>query len=392
MAIAVLSRGNQEEAAQHQWFKEGSAMKVFVTGGNGFIGSVVVRRLLRTGHRVRCLVRPASGTSRITGLPLEVTVGDIRDPECLIRGMDGCNAVIHLAAPSAWREIESPAMREIVVDGTRNVLSAAKTHGGLRTVYVSSVAAINGTSKPEMLTEASPWTLEGANLKYASAKHDAEARCLEAVDDGVPVVIVNPSEVFGPHDRKFVTAGELLDFARSNPVLVCQGGTSVVHVEDVACGIVAALKRGRPGHRYILGGENLSIREMAALTLEILGLQRRIITIPNALSLAVAKIGKTLRVPLPFDANVIPYATRYWYVESTKAQQELGVSFRSARETFTSVLRWAQAKGHLPADTLVDRHPHPGRSGPRSGRLDTVQESPVVKKRRPTSAPLAKGN
>jgi dihydroflavonol-4-reductase len=240
-------------------------------------------------------------------------------------------------------------MRDIVVSGTGTVLAAACAAGGLRTVYVSSLVAVDGTKTPHILNEDSPWTLGGQGLTYAVAKHDAEAACLRAAGDGLPVVIVNPAEVYGPHDRKFVTAGNLLDFARSNPVPVCNGGTSIAHVDDVAAGIVAALLRGRSGERYILGGENVTIRQLASLTMEILGLKRRIITVPNSVVRAIGAICKTLHIPLPFNSNVIAYATRYWCVDASKARNELGVSFRSARETISSVLEWLHAEGHLPA-------------------------------------------
>ena len=161
----------------------------------------------------------------------------------------------------------------------------------------------------------------------------------------MPVVIVNPTEVYGPDDTALVTAGSLVDFAKSSPVLVCKGGTSVAHVEDVAQGIVAALLRGRPGERYLLGGENLSVRELAELTLSILGKKARILSIPNVLLRIISRIALALRLPLPFNPRVIPYATRYWYMSSAKAQRELGVSFRSARAALEPTIAWLQSAG-----------------------------------------------
>ena len=240
-------------------------MRIFVTGGNGFIGSVVVRKLLQARYEVRCLLRPTSRTERIDGLPLERVRGDVRDADSLRKGMTDCQATIHLAGVSSWDEIDSPALKQVVEDGTRNVLQAAVDLPAHRVIFVSSVAAVNGSDKPEVFNESSEFTLADPELKYAHAKRNAEIQCRKALAQGVPVVIVNPAEVYGPSDTAFVTAGNLVNFTRSKPVLVCSGGTSVAYVDDVAAGIVAALAKGRPGERYILAGENLTIRDLASL-------------------------------------------------------------------------------------------------------------------------------
>ena len=323
---------------------------VFVTGGNGFIGSVVVGKLAGAGWTVRCLLRPTSDTTRIAAWPWQRVEGDVRDPASLQRGIDGCAAVVHLASLSSWADIHSPLMDEVVVAGTRNLLDAAEERGRPRVVFVSSTLAVNGAEQPHVFDEAADYTLTDPHLTYSLCKRAAEKLCREAAARSLPVVIVSPSEVYGPNDTGLVTSGNLLDFARSNPVLVCRGGTGVVHVEDVAEGIVRALEAGRAGERYILSGDNLTVAELAGLTLELLGLRKRIVRLPNGLLRALARWGPALRFPLPFDPNVIPYATRYWFVSSARARKELGLTFRSARETLHSVLEWLQASGRLPSD------------------------------------------
>jgi dihydroflavonol-4-reductase len=144
-----------------------------------------------------------------------------------------------------------------------------------------------------------------------------------------------------------ITAGNLVDFARSSPVLVCRGGTSVVHVDDVAAGIVAALERGVPGRRYILGGDNLTVRQLAELTLQLLGRSAAILTLPNLLIRPVARAALAAGVPLPFNPRVIPYATRFWFVDAGRATRELGVGFRSAREALAPTLAWLQKEGYI---------------------------------------------
>ncbi len=239
-------------------------------------------------------------------------------------------------------------MRDVVLEGTKNVLAAAQGRGA-RTVFVSTVAAVDGTTEPRLLDETAPFTLAGLDgLTYAQLKHQAERLCLDRARDGVPVVIVNPAETYGPGDTDLINSGNLVDFANSNPVLVPNaGGSSIAYVEDVAEGIIRALERGRPGERYILGGENVDWRRLAELTLEALGKKSLIVTIPNWLFRSVTRVATTLRIPLPYNPKVVPYATRYWYVDSRKAREELGVEFRSARDTIGPTVAWLRKAGHI---------------------------------------------
>jgi len=323
-------------------------MRVFLTGGNGFIGSAVVRSLASQGHECVLLLRDTSDTSRLEGTEYESVRGDVRDRDSLARGMVGCDAVIHLASPSAWDVIDSPEMPDIVLGGTRNVLSAARQSGDLRVVFVSSVAAVDGTAGPEVLDESAPYNLaHERGLVYSQMKHQAEALCAEAAEAGQPVIIVNPAEVYGPNDTGMLTAGTLVDFATSSPVVVCEGGTSIVHVDDVARGIILATERGKPGERYILGGDNLTVRQLANHTLELLGKKRRVMNVPRGVLRFVARAAVALRVPMPFNPKVIPYATRYWFVSNEKARRELGAEFRPAREVLEPTLAWLQKEGHI---------------------------------------------
>lgn len=322
-------------------------MKVFVTGGNGFIGSVVVRTLLEQGHQVRCLLRGSSKTERIDGLGWERAEGDVRDAASVQKGMEGCGGVVHLASISNWSDMDSPLMTEVVEGGTSNVLAAAKAQAGTRVVFVSSVLAVNGSSEPRTFDETSRFTLNDSELSYSRSKRRAEDLCQKAAADGVPVVIVNPAEVYGPNDTTLVTAGNLIDFARSNPVLVCKGGTSVVHVDDVSLAIVRALEKGQTGQRYILGGENLTLRQLAELSLELVGKRARIVTVPNPVIKGITRVASTFRIPLPYNKHVIPYATKYWFMDNSKATRELGVTFRSARATLEPTLAWLRESGRI---------------------------------------------
>lgn len=325
-------------------------MKVFVTGGNGFIGSRVVRRLHADGHEVRCLVRETSKTHRIDMVPFERHIGDVRDVDSLAAGMEGCDGVIHLASISSWDQIRSPIMRVVVIDGTRNVLEAAKRSGGLRTVFVSTCAAINGTKGPEVMDETTPFTLDPKTYIYAGAKHEAEAICSEYAADGLPVITVNPCEVYGPEDEELITASYLLDALKDWPVLSLHGGTAVAHVEDIAGGIIAALEKGRGGERYILGGDNLHVREVMEKTL-VAGGQggKRILQLPNSITKAAIKGLAALRLPTPVIPDIVDYGTLFWFVDCSKAKTELGYTHRSADETIADVVNWLIEEGLAPA-------------------------------------------
>jgi dihydroflavonol-4-reductase len=322
---------------------------IFVTGGNGFIGSVVVRKLLERGYAVRCLLRAHGNTDRIAGLSHQTALGDVRDVAAVEQGLQGCDGVIHLAGLSSWSDINSPLMDEVVVTGGLNVLAAAQRAGNVRMVFVSTAAAINGSTSAVIFDEDSDCTLDLNKYRYSRAKRHVEQACRAAAEAGLPISIVNPTEVYGPNDTALNTAGNLVDFARSNPVLVCRGGTSVVHVDDVAEGTILALERGAAGERYILGGDNLSVAELAHLTLGLLGTKRPVVQLPNSLVRAAGRTAQRLKLPFPVDPNVIPYATLFWLMDNHKARTELGATFRNARDTLAPTLAWLTVTGRIAA-------------------------------------------
>jgi dihydroflavonol-4-reductase len=327
-------------------------MKVLVTGGNGFIGSTVVGALVASGRQVVCLLRDTSRTERIDRFPFERASGDVRDAPAVRAAMSRCDCTIHLAAPGGWESDHPTELRDVIEGGARNVLDAAGALGYHRVVLISSIAAVNGSDAPHVFDENAVFAVRDPSLHYAHAKHRAEQIARDAYKRGVPVIVVNPAEVYGPEDTSLGTARNLIDFAKATPVLVCHGGTSVVHVADVATAIVAALDRGQPGERYILGGENLTIRQLAELVLELVGRRTAIVSVPNGLARLVARVVAALRIPVPFNPHVVPYATRYWFVDSSKARRELGVRFRGARDTIQSTLDWLFETGRLDRVTI----------------------------------------
>jgi dihydroflavonol-4-reductase len=321
--------------------------KIFITGGAGFIGSRVVAHCIEQGYEVRCLLRSTSNTRRLEGLEYERFDGDITDSHSMEQGISGCTHVIHLASLSNWKDIHSPKMPLVVIEGSKNVLEGAKKAGNLPVVYVSSSTAVDGTEAKVILNEDSPLTLNKKAFVYPHAKKQVEEICKAEAAKGLPVVIVNPTEVYGPNDWDKITSGNLIDFATTKEVQLAKGGTSIVHVDDVAAGILAALEKGRPGERYILGGENMEFTELAKLTLEILGIQKKISLIPRNMLLFLAWMSKTFKINMGFEPAVIPYAVKYWFVDNSKARKELGVSFRSPREILEPTLAWVKEAGML---------------------------------------------
>lgn len=321
---------------------------ILVTGAAGFLGSAVVRRLQREGQPVRALVRSTSRLDRLDGLTADLVAGDIRDAAALRAAVDGCQAVIHLAGPSAWPLLDAPDVRPVIVDGTAAVLEAARKTGVPRVVYVSSSAALGPATDDVPRDETDPvLPLDPRRMPYAAAKREAEELCQRAFAAGQDVVVVSPCEVYGPGDRDLVTAGNLLPLLAGPLRPVCRGGTSIAHVDDVAGAVVAALLRGRSGERYLLGGENLTHRRLAELLSEITGRRPLVITLPTFLVRASAWTARRLRLPFPIPIAAVPYVTGYWFLHVDKAERELGATFRSARETLTDVVTWLRSAGHV---------------------------------------------
>jgi dihydroflavonol-4-reductase len=318
-------------------------MKILMTGGNGFVGSRTMAELFRKGHQVRCLLRSSSKTDRIEHLPFEAYLGDIRDRSALRKAAQGCDAIFHLACVSSWAQIrrESEQLLDIVVEGTRNVLEAALDQRISRVLYVSSSAAVNGSKVCQVFNESTTFKLKGSDLKYSIAKHLAEELVLDYVRKfNLDAVIVNPAEVYGPNDIDFITSGNLIDILTKSPVVVCSGGTSIAHVEDIAKGICLAFEKGKKGERYILGGDNLTIAQLAKMARGFANKSDAVITLPNNLIIKLCKTLERMGLSSPFPLDVLDYAVMYWFVDSSKAVRELGYYSRPANETLAEVVQW----------------------------------------------------
>src|SRR5262245_31113305 len=240
--------------------------QVFMTGASGFVGSAIARALIRSGFAVRALVRPSSPRTNLNGLDIAIAEGDMRDPAAVARAVKGARYVFHVAADYRLWARRPDDIEGNNVEGTRVVIEAARAAGVERIVYTSSVATLNPAQPGCSADETMPLAEAEAIGSYKRSKIAAE-RLVESMiaDDGLPMVIVNPTAPIGPRDVRPTPTGRIIIEAASGhmPAFV-DTGLNLVHVDDVAAGHLAALHRGRIGERYILGGENMALAEMLA--------------------------------------------------------------------------------------------------------------------------------
>ena len=312
-----------------------------VTGASGFVGWHVARLLVERGHHVRALVRPGS---RVPELDVECVTGDLRDPASLERAVSGCGLVFHVAADYRLWSAHPRELYQSNVDGVRNMLTAAQGAGVDRVVYTSTVGCI-GVPKDGIGDESQPCIAEEMAGDYKLSKFQGEQVALEFARKGFPVVIVNPTAPMGDHDFKPTPTGQIVvDFLRGAMPAFIDTGLNVVHVDDVAVGQLLACERGKPGERYILGSENMTLRDILQNLAGITGRKAPAIQLPyfvawmaGAAGTALSRItGKPPRAPL----EAVRMAKKKMWVSHEKAARELGYSPRPARVALADAVTW----------------------------------------------------
>ena len=234
-----------------------------VTGATGFVGSAVALRLAAAGHRLRLMVRQNSNRANLAGIGAETVTGDLDDPASLARAVAGCDAVFHVAADYRLWVPRPDAMYRTNVDGSVALVRAAAEAGAQRIVYCSSVAAIACRKDGVPADETTPTSLGDMISHYKRSKFLAEQAVMKLAAEGAPVVAVNPSAPAGPRDIRPTPTGRMIvEAAAGRMPAYVDTGLNVVHVDDVAEGHLLAFERGTPGERYILGGENLALRDL----------------------------------------------------------------------------------------------------------------------------------
>jgi len=326
-------------------------MDALVTGGTGFVGANVVRALLDEGATVRVLARPAGDRRVLAGLRVEVVEGDLVEPRSLARAVAGVQTVFHVAADyRLWAPDPAPLYRANV-DGTRAVLDAAGQAGAARIVYTSTVGALGIPKDGTPGTEATPVTLADMVGPYKRSKFLAEQVALERARAGLPVVIVNPSAPVGPWDVKPTPTGQMIvDFMRGRLYGTLDTGLNLVHVRDVAQGHLRAAERGKPGERYILGAENVSLAEIVRRLAEITGRRAPRLRVPYALAWCGAAcmegVARMTRRPPPFSLTAVRMARKRMYFTPVRAVRELGLPQTDTRVALRDAVEWFAAHGY----------------------------------------------
>jgi dihydroflavonol-4-reductase len=327
-------------------------MLTFVTGATGFLGSHVARALQDQGAKLRLLVRPTSNLKNLDGLKAETAVGDLRDPASLEKAMAGCEAVFHVAADyRLW--LRDPAeMYRSNVEGTRAILNAARKNAVRCVVYTSSVATIGFTGNGHPADEDSPVSLADMIGHYKRSKFMAEHLALETGRAGMRVVIVNPTTPVGEQDVKPTPTGRIvMDFLKRKFPAYVETGLNLVDVRECAHGHIAALERGKSGERYILGGENLTLKQILDKLGAIAGLPSPTVKLPYFVAYLAGAVDETVsgrmlgREPRATVETVRMGKKKMW-ASSAKAERELGWRIVPADDALRRAVEWFRANGY----------------------------------------------
>jgi len=327
-------------------------MKCFVTGATGFLGSHVARQLLSQGAELRLLVRPTSRLDNIADLPAERAVGDLRDSKSLKRGMSGCEFVFHVAADYRLWTRNGQELYDSNVEGTRNVLAAARDSGVRRVIYTSSVATMGFGNNGRLTDEKTPVTLSNMIGDYKRSKFMAEQLVIAAAHAGQNVVVVNPTTPIGERDIKPTPTGRIVvDFLRRKFPAYVDTGLNLVDVADCALGHLLAMEKAVPGERYILGGENLTLKQILDKLAAITGLPSPKLKLPYAVAYATGVVdtvvsGKILKREPRVTLDAVRMGRKKMFVTSAKAERELGWNPGPVDGALRRAVEWFQANGY----------------------------------------------
>lgn len=329
-------------------------MTTLVTGASGFVGSAVARKLAAAGHRVRVMARKNSPKQNLADLNVEVTKGDLTEPASLREAVQGCEYLFHVAADYRLWVPEPDEIYRSNVTGTRELMLAAADAGVKKIVYTSSVATLGINKDGIPADENTPVSIDDMIGHYKRSKFLAEQEVHTLVrEQGLPVIIVNPSTPVGPRDIKPTPTGRLIvDAANGKMPAYVNTGLNIVHVDDVAEGHLAAFERGRIGERYILGGQDMSLKEILHMIAKITGRPAPKVELPHWLIMPIAYISEIwARIANISDPQVtvdgVKMSKKLMYFSSAKAAQELIYRTRPAEEAFRDALAWFSAHHRL---------------------------------------------
>jgi dihydroflavonol-4-reductase len=328
-------------------------MLAFLTGATGFVGSHVARALADQGAGLRLLVRAGSNTKNIDDLNADRVIGDLRDSASLEKGIGGCDVVFHVAADYRLWVRDPEDMYRANVEGTRAILEAARKNAVRRVVYTSSVATMGFTSNGQSADENSPVSLDNMIGPYKRSKFQAEQVAIEAARAGQDVVIVNPSTPVGERDIKPTPTGRIVvDFLKRKFPAYVDTGLNLVDVKECAQGHITALEKGRSGERYILGGENLTLKQILDKLAAITGLPSPTVRVPYVLALATGVVdeiftGRIRGLEPRATIDAVRMGRKKMFVSSAKAERELGWKAGSVDDALRRAAEWFRENGHV---------------------------------------------
>jgi dihydroflavonol-4-reductase len=326
-------------------------MTTLVTGAAGFLGSHVARQLVARGDEVRVLLRASSTNRAIADLSLEYVTGDLRDPASLDRAMKGIKRVFHVAADYRLWAKHKQDIYDSNVGGTKNLLAAARRAGVEQLIYTSTVATI-AVDRPQLPNELTDAKLQEMVGHYKRSKWMAEREALGAAKSGLPVIVAMPTTPVGPWDWKPTPTGKIiLDFLNGKLPGYVETGLNFVGVEECAAGHLLIAEKGKVGERYLLGGENLTLKQMLDTLAKITGLRAPMLKIPHGLALGVAYANTvfsrlTGREPgIPIEG--VKIARHMMFVDCSRAQRELGFQAGPVAAALERAVRWYEANGYI---------------------------------------------
>ncbi len=329
-------------------------MTTLVTGAAGFLGSHVARQLVARGDAIRVLLRPSSSNRAIADLSLEYVTGDLRDSASLDRALAGVRRVFHVAADYRLWARDSRDIYESNVTGTKNLLDAARRSGKVEQfIYTSTVATI-AVDRAELPNEATESALDEMVGHYKRSKWLAEKEALNAAKDGLPVIVVMPTTPVGPGDWKPTPTGKIiLDFLNGKMPGYVETGLNFVGVEDCAAGHLLVAEKGKLGERYLLGAENLTLKQVLDTLAQITGLPAPKLKIPHGLALGVAyaetAFSRLIRREPQIPVEGVKIAQHLMFVDCTRAQRELGFKAAPVAAALERAVRWYEANDYITA-------------------------------------------
>ena len=326
-----------------------SPRKVLITGATGFLGQHLVKDLLAKGDQVSILARKTSDLSPFANQSLQVFHGDITDRLALLHTTEQQDVVFHLAGLIAYKRADRKAMEEINVKGTANVVDACITNKVSQLLHLSSVVAIGASPTPNALNEDSEFNLSQFDLGYFETKRQAEQIIQKAVsENGLNAYMINPSTIYGPGDATKGSRKTQVKVALGKFPFYPPGGVNVVHVDDVIAAIHLCLEKGKPGRRYIVGGDNIRIKELFEIIAQTAGVPSPKYPIPRFALGALGFIGDQLRAlgkETPLSSETAITASYFHWFDSERAKKELGYNPRPSSEAIQASVQWMLNSG-----------------------------------------------